>query len=303
MLLPSMQGSMDHPVAVDALADFDRWFAKDSWTLYEVAALILGLNPDIVWVSEVAASYENFDPDDPLSHQLWRYSEAVSSGDWRDLLDKCFGNIRDDYCASELEGITPQRPDRSWEDVTFKPMEIIQWCIDRNEPLHYRLREYLSSKGYDFRFSENSKILSEIQTYGKKDVWYMPHAARVVLGFSPESPKIVLQNRRNLYRHLDANYSLTQRDEVYHVMELALESWKTKNLEFFETHGDPEDKYYHDEECGVSVEARKFIEWAIKKNFNPPAQLLEAIRINNQWRICFVFENGDAHEVEIVDYH
>jgi proteic killer suppression protein len=28
-----------------------------------------------------------------------------------------------------------------------------------------------------------------------------------------------------------------------------------------------------------------------------------SIRINNQWRICFVFENGDASEVEIVDYH
>ncbi len=45
----------------------------------------------------------------------------------------------------------------------------------------------------------------------------------------------------------------------------------------------------------------------------PPSNHLEAlkgnrkgqmsIRINNQWRICFVFENGDAHEVEIVDYH
>ena len=28
-----------------------------------------------------------------------------------------------------------------------------------------------------------------------------------------------------------------------------------------------------------------------------------SIRINKQWRICFVFENGDADEVEIVDYH
>lgn len=28
-----------------------------------------------------------------------------------------------------------------------------------------------------------------------------------------------------------------------------------------------------------------------------------SIRINNQWRICFKFENGDASEVEIVDYH
>lgn len=45
----------------------------------------------------------------------------------------------------------------------------------------------------------------------------------------------------------------------------------------------------------------------------PPANRLEAlrgarkgqhsIRINDQWRICFVWKNGDADEVEIVDYH
>ena len=45
----------------------------------------------------------------------------------------------------------------------------------------------------------------------------------------------------------------------------------------------------------------------------PPANRLEAlkskrrgqhsIRINDQWQICFRWENGDAHEVEIVDYH
>jgi proteic killer suppression protein len=28
-----------------------------------------------------------------------------------------------------------------------------------------------------------------------------------------------------------------------------------------------------------------------------------AIKINGPWRIVFRFENGDAHEVEIVDYH
>ena len=28
-----------------------------------------------------------------------------------------------------------------------------------------------------------------------------------------------------------------------------------------------------------------------------------SIRINNQWRICFVWRSGDAYEVEIVDYH
>jgi toxin HigB-1 len=45
----------------------------------------------------------------------------------------------------------------------------------------------------------------------------------------------------------------------------------------------------------------------------PPANRLEAlrgnregqhsIRINDQWRICFVWKGGDVHDVEIVDYH
>jgi len=45
----------------------------------------------------------------------------------------------------------------------------------------------------------------------------------------------------------------------------------------------------------------------------PPNNRLEAlrgerdghfsIRINDQWRICFRFEAGNAFDVEIVDYH
>lgn len=45
----------------------------------------------------------------------------------------------------------------------------------------------------------------------------------------------------------------------------------------------------------------------------PPSNRLEAlkggrkgqhsVRINDQWRLCFRFENGDALDVEIVDYH
>jgi proteic killer suppression protein len=45
----------------------------------------------------------------------------------------------------------------------------------------------------------------------------------------------------------------------------------------------------------------------------PPNNRLEAlkadragqfsIRVNDQWRICFRFANGDASDVEIVDYH
>lgn len=45
----------------------------------------------------------------------------------------------------------------------------------------------------------------------------------------------------------------------------------------------------------------------------PPSNRLEnlsgeragqhSIRINRQWRICFKWQNGNAHDVEIVDYH
>ena len=28
-----------------------------------------------------------------------------------------------------------------------------------------------------------------------------------------------------------------------------------------------------------------------------------SIRLNRRWRICFVWREGDAYDVEIVDYH
>lgn len=30
---------------------------------------------------------------------------------------------------------------------------------------------------------------------------------------------------------------------------------------------------------------------------------LHSIRINDQYRLCFLWHDGDAHEVEVVDYH
>jgi len=46
---------------------------------------------------------------------------------------------------------------------------------------------------------------------------------------------------------------------------------------------------------------------------DPPGDRLEAlhgdraeqysIRVNDQWRICFHWKDGDAQDVEIVDYH
>lgn len=46
---------------------------------------------------------------------------------------------------------------------------------------------------------------------------------------------------------------------------------------------------------------------------SPPGNRLEAlkgdragqhsIRVNDQWRLCFRWQDGDAHDVELVDYH
>ena len=46
---------------------------------------------------------------------------------------------------------------------------------------------------------------------------------------------------------------------------------------------------------------------------SPPGNRLEklkgeragqhSIRVNDQYRVCFVWSNGNAHQVEIVDYH
>ena len=65
------------------------------------------------------------------------------------------------------------------------------------------------------------------------------------------------------------------------------------------------------------VALRKMFILHAAKNLNdlkiPPANRLEklkgnrkgqySIRINNKWRICFVWKETDAYQVEIVDYH
>jgi len=52
---------------------------------------------------------------------------------------------------------------------------------------------------------------------------------------------------------------------------------------------------------------------ALRDLWSPPGNRLEklrgnrkgqhSIRINDQWRICFVWRDANAHRVEIVDYH
>ena len=65
------------------------------------------------------------------------------------------------------------------------------------------------------------------------------------------------------------------------------------------------------------VALRKLRQLEIAERLNdlrvPPQNRMEAlkgnrkgqysIRVNDQWRMCFVWRNGNAHDVEIVDYH
>lgn len=67
----------------------------------------------------------------------------------------------------------------------------------------------------------------------------------------------------------------------------------------------------------IKVANRKLIQLHNAQSLNdlraPPGNRLEAlqgnragqhsIRINDQWRVCFRWQDGDAYDVEIVDYH
>jgi len=69
---------------------------------------------------------------------------------------------------------------------------------------------------------------------------------------------------------------------------------------------------------GIEERARKRLRWldaatsladlaAIRGNRLEPPKGVRAgqhsIRINGRWRICFSWRDGNAHDVEIVDYH
>ena len=67
----------------------------------------------------------------------------------------------------------------------------------------------------------------------------------------------------------------------------------------------------------MKVAYRKLMQIHNARNLNdlraPPGNRLEvlagdrkgqhSIRINDQWRVCFRWRDGDAYDVEIVDYH
>jgi proteic killer suppression protein len=67
--------------------------------------------------------------------------------------------------------------------------------------------------------------------------------------------------------------------------------------------------------CKTALKKLRIQHWArnLTDRKAPPGNRLEllrgersgqhSIRINDQFRICFVWAEGDAYEVEIVDYH
>jgi proteic killer suppression protein len=67
--------------------------------------------------------------------------------------------------------------------------------------------------------------------------------------------------------------------------------------------------------CGLTAVLRGFDDAArgLEDLRIPPGNRFEAlsgdrrgqhsIRINEQWRVCFVWQDGNANDVEIVDYH
>lgn len=265
--------------AVNVYADYDYWFSKNTWALDEAVAIVIGLNPQAI------LSYKKSSKAEPLVNliknefvddaefELDEYSSNL--GNWADHFLRLYDFFLKSYQAGDLR-FSEKYPE-------FKPWYILQWCWDNTIPFHYDLTAYLERQGFDFRFSGHSAILASLATYAKKDIWHLPVAARLIVGVYPDCGREHLRVRKNFYRHLDPNTNFTKRDEVYEVLEVALESWKTSNLEFFEyDKDDPEAGYYSEEDCCIEVESKKIIDWAIKKGFQPPIQLLEMMGLQEE---------------------
>jgi proteic killer suppression protein len=74
-------------------------------------------------------------------------------------------------------------------------------------------------------------------------------------------------------------------------------------------------KKFHPELARKAVRRLEYVDLAISLSdlWVPPSNRLHALRgdrkgqysisINDQWRICFRFENDNAYDVEITDYH
>lgn len=93
-----------------------------------------------------------------------------------------------------------------------------------------------------------------------------------------------------------------------------IHSWKDRSVEIFFESGKIPRKVGWQKAARIAARKLDMLNAAHKLDDlrSPPGNRLEAlsgnrqgqhsIRINDQWRICFVWKDG-AHDVEIVDYH
>ncbi len=93
---------------------------------------------------------------------------------------------------------------------------------------------------------------------------------------------------------------------------MAIKSFECKNTEALYEGNKP--KQFRNIET-VAERKLQMIDSAVELNDlrSPPGNRLEelggdrkgqySIRINDQWRICFKWQDGDAYDIEIVDYH
>ena len=93
---------------------------------------------------------------------------------------------------------------------------------------------------------------------------------------------------------------------------MAIQSFKCKNTENLFEGGKP--KQFRNIETAATRKLQMMDSAVELRDLRaPPGNRLEelsgnrvgqhSIRINDQWRICFKFENGHFLDVEIVDYH
>ncbi|MBZ0255001.1 type II toxin-antitoxin system RelE/ParE family toxin [bacterium] len=56
-------------------------------------------------------------------------------------------------------------------------------------------------------------------------------------------------------------------------------------------------------DAAISIKVLAIIPGNRLEKLKGPRKGQWSIRINDQWRICFILKGQDAHEVEICDYH
>ena len=260
-----------------ARADYKKWLSKDSWNIWEAACITCGLDPEIIKKGIKKELDFEF-------CEEWNANKSAHPKNLDELIKCRLDEIECDLCSNSFyEGYMVYQ-----KGIKMKPQNVIQFALDMNYSLHFTLEEYLLNIGRKRRFSKNSPILNELDTYSRKEFWPIDEASRLILGILPFEKKEFLAKRYNMPRHVNPDCNMTKRDELSYVKELAAESFKAGKLKFFE---ESENlglmeamgegyHYFLDEECGILVLPKEFVEWAVKKRLNPPEQLLEFMGLN-----------------------